>query len=238
MAAGNLATAEHAHQLLQETSFESECRRAGNFEEVEHNLLERWSGSEVGFVDKATALLGLSNPFAHKANPRDNIVWLLDSTAYRPLHPYPHDPQPWQAEFVACFFRSGRQDIGKFVSNIADQIGLGDEDGDQEARERIAERIQPFINAIAPAHSIDVSIPCSGGPPHLRTLGPANPNGISSEIILTGGGDRANGTVIKTTSADDLFPDFSGDTRFASPEGWGIISDIGRETPAAQSVKV
>ena len=44
--------------------------------------------------------------------------------------------------------------------------------------------------------------------------------------MLTGGGEAADGTVIKTTSANNLFPDLSAHTRCASPDGWAIISDI------------
>lgn len=86
--------------------------------------------------------------------------------------------------------------------------------------------VQPFIDAIAPATSVDVSIPVPNGQPHIRTLGPSNANGISSQIVLTGGGDAADGTVIKTTSVNELFPDLSADTHFAGPNGWAIISDI------------
>lgn len=84
--------------------------------------------------------------------------------------------------------------------------------------------ILPFVEAIAPSRSIDVSIPCPTGSPHTQTLGPANSNGISSQTILTGGSDKANGTSIEVTS--DLFSGFSGTTRFATPEGWAVISDI------------
>ena len=131
---------EHSRQLYQETADERDARKAGNFHEVESKLLERWSSSEIDLIDSMTGgLLGLHNPFSKKANPKENRVWLLDNTAYRPVHSWPDGPEPWQAEFVACFFHTGRKDIAKFVSNIADQIGL-DPEGDQESKQRIAER--------------------------------------------------------------------------------------------------
>ena len=132
--------------------------------------------------------------------PRKHTIWLLDNTAYRPIHPYPHDPQPWQAEFVACFFSTDRKDVGKFVANIADQIGLnGNAGGDTKILERIAERIQPFINGIAPARTVVVRIPRATGQPSFRVLGPSNANGISNQIVLTGGGEQADGTTIEIT---------------------------------------
>jgi hypothetical protein len=86
--------------------------------------------------------------------------------------------------------------------------------------------VQPLIDAIAPATYIDVSIPSTTSQPHIHRLGPSNANGISSQIVLTGGGDAIGGTVIRTTSANNLFPNLSAHTRFASPGGWAIISDI------------
>lgn len=44
--------------------------------------------------------------------------------------------------------------------------------------------------------------------------------------MLIGGDDTADGTVITTTSVNDLFPSLSAHTRFAGPDGWAIISDI------------
>src|SRR4051794_7964034 len=95
-------------RLHQETSTEADTRRAGNFNDVEGKLLQRWSRDEVRYVETATAFLGLFNPFSKIANPKDHKVWLLDNIAYRPIDSHTHDPKPWQAEFVACFFRTGR----------------------------------------------------------------------------------------------------------------------------------
>ena len=86
--------------------------------------------------------------------------------------------------------------------------------------------VQPFIDAIAPATYIDVSIPSTAGQPHIHKLGPSNANGISNQIVLTGDGDAIDGTVIKITSANNLFPNLSAHTRFANSGGWAIISDI------------
>jgi hypothetical protein len=108
MADGKSLTIERLHQDLQETSTEADARRAGDFGDVEGKLLQRWSSDEVRHVETATAFLDLSNPLSESANPKDHKVWLLDNIAYRPIHSQTRDPQPWQAEFVACFFRTGR----------------------------------------------------------------------------------------------------------------------------------
>lgn len=108
MADGKSLTIERLHQDLQETTTEADARRAGDFGDVEGKLLQRWSSDEVRQVETATAFLGLSNPLSESANPKDHKVWLLDNIAYRPIHSQAHDPQPWQAEFLACFFHTGR----------------------------------------------------------------------------------------------------------------------------------
>ena len=104
MADGKSLTIERLHQDLQETSTEADARRAGDFDDVEGKLLQRWSSDEVRHVETATAFLGLGE----SANPKDHKVWLLDNIAYRPIHSQTRDPRPWQAEFVACFFHTGR----------------------------------------------------------------------------------------------------------------------------------
>jgi hypothetical protein len=108
MADGKSLTTGRLHQDLQETSAEADARRAGNFSDVEVKLPQRWSADEIGHIEIATAFPGLSKPFSKSANPKDHKIWLLDNVAYRPIRPQTHDPQPWQAEFVACFFHTGR----------------------------------------------------------------------------------------------------------------------------------
>lgn len=176
-----------------------------------------------------TGLLGTHNPFSKKANPKDHEVWVLNNTAYRPVKAGNDTVQPWEAEFVACFFRTGRKDIAKTVSTIADLIGLDGKAGaDPETKKRIEERLRPFVEAIAPARTAEVIIPCSNdsSPPHKRHLGPSNQNGISSQILPTGGSSEMDGKSVTGTSADGLFADLKFTTRFAGREGWGIISDV------------
>ncbi|OAP65405.1 hypothetical protein AYL99_01377 [Fonsecaea erecta] len=216
-------------QKVNESPLEAQSRKDADFESIEAKLPKRWSKTEMSFIDKGTSLLGSKNPFGKKADPKDNIVWLLDNIAYRPIKPGKESIQPWQAEFVACFFREGRKDLTKYVSSIADLVGLDGKAGvDDAARKRIEERIKPLIMAIAPARTIQIKIPCPGstGIPHRRVLGPSNSNGISSQTLLTGGADDADGKTVTCTSDSDTFPSLKSNTRFVGPEGWGVISDI------------
>ncbi|KIW89383.1 uncharacterized protein Z519_10237 [Cladophialophora bantiana CBS 173.52] len=223
------AAMDLASQKVNESPLEAQSRKDGNFEEAEAKLPKRWSKTEMSFIDKGTSLLGSKNPFGKKADPKGNIVWLLDNTAYRPIKPGRDAAQPWQSEFVACFFREGRKDLTKYVSAIADMVGLDGKAGsDDAARQRIAERIKPFVMAVAPARTIQIKIPCPGatGIPHKRVLGPSNPNGISSQTLLTGGADDADGKTVVCTSEGGIFPNLKSNTRFVGPEGWAVISDI------------
>ena len=180
-------------------------------------------------IDRVTSFLGRSNPFTRAADPNQNTVWLFDNTAYRPVHAYPHKPQPFQAEFVACYFiKSSRKDIGKFVASIADQIGLDGSlgpDQDAETRRTIAERVQPFVYQIAPARTLKITIPNPGGA-LTATLGPSGSNGISSQIVITG--DSSNLEPIHPTTSVPFQPPVQMSTFFAPPtsSAWTVISDI------------
>ena len=172
-------------------------------------------------------ILGANNIFAKKADPKHNEVWVLDNLAFRPTAEGETETQPWEAEFVACFFRTGRKDITRTVSNIADLIGLdGISGNDPEARARIEERLMPFVQAIAPARTVDINLswPDPARLSHSRLLGPSNMNGISSQLLLAGGGDDMDGQTATGTSTE--FPAVQFKTRYVGPQGWAIISDV------------
>jgi hypothetical protein len=218
-------------QRMQETPVESRSRLSANFVGVENALPRIWSSSmmEYPILDRVTSFLGRSNPFTRAADPSVNNVWLLDNTAFRPVHVYPHRPQPFQAEFVACYFvKSSRQDIGKFVASIADQIGLDGSLGpDQDAatRRTIAERVQPFVDQIAIARTLNITIPNPSGT-LTPTLGPSESNGVSSQIAITG--DPPNLQPIQPYASAHFQPPVQMTTYFAPPvsSAWAIISDI------------
>ena len=173
-----------------------------------------------------TGLFGSKNPFSKRSTPEQNYVWLLDNTAFQPANANTGQLEPWQAEFVACHFIKGRQDITDTVSKIADLIGVDGKAGlNVEARKRIDERLRPFVWAIAPARTVEVSISYQDGrPPQQLTLGPTNGNGISSQLLPAGGTEASDRQTIHVTS--DLFPIINNNMRFAGSEGWAILSDI------------
>lgn len=236
---------DHAEEHTNESPMEAESRKTANFADVEAQLPQRYTKLEMSFIDKKTSeshhetlkqlidlhigILGSHNPFGKKADPKKYIVWILDNAAYKPIKPGKDAVQPWEAEFVACFFRLGRKDLTEYVSNIADLIGLDGKAGnDPEARKRIEERLKPFVWAIAPARTIEIQVPSptSEGSPHKLHLGPSTRNGISSQLMLTGGSDGADGKTVVCTSEGNVFPQLRSKTRFVGPEGWAIISDI------------
>ncbi|KPI44770.1 Phosphatidate phosphatase APP1 [Cyphellophora attinorum] len=199
-----------------ESEMEAESRKAANFPEVEKSLFEKYSDGDMSLVDKFTSFLGTNNPFGKKATPEENEVWLLDNTAYRPTKS--GKLEPWQAEFVCAYFIKGRKDLNKDVSKLLDTLGLDGELGkDPAVTKTIEERLKPFVHAISPAHSIELNID--------RKLGPSDPNGISSQVLLTGGGDDANGKTVQCTSIEG-YPPTTNTMTFVAPEGWLICSDI------------
>lgn len=109
-----------------------------------------------------------------KAKPVDpalHTVWILDNTAFRA-----RDGR-WKAEFVAAYFwaKSGK-DVSRVVAMIADYLDLKPDDF--ETRERVAKRLQPFVDAVLPKRTLEVAV---DGKERL-TLGPSSLSGISSEV--------------------------------------------------------
>jgi hypothetical protein len=203
---------------------EADARKEANFADVESSLSNIFSTSAMGYADKVTSLLGDKNPFKRKADPETNEVWLFDNTAYRPVGKN-GQLGPWQAEFVAAFFIKGRADINTAVSKLIDTIGLdGEIGGDPQVQARIAERLLPFVQAIAPARTLDITIPPPSGSPFTRTLGPSDGNGIAAQTLLTGGQDSAAGQTVSCSVPS--FPSAHNSMHFVSPTGWTIISDI------------
>ncbi|KAL9131702.1 MAG: hypothetical protein Q9217_000443 [Psora testacea] len=212
-------------QLMQENSPERETRSEGHFRETEARL-PYFLGSrfKLPLVDNISSYLGARNPLAKQVDPRTESVWLLDNTAYRPVHPYPHKPQPFQAEFVAAYFQKNTgKDISKAVADIADKIGLKAQGGDEkEGERRIAERLQHFMDTIAPARLVTIEFPNG----RKRKLGPGGRSAVSMETIV-GLGEHKDGESIKIhTIPPELLPHGPMTTYFADPDGWLVISDI------------
>lgn len=224
-----------ARQLLQETGGERHSREEGDFSSIEKSL-PRDMGSvlSIPLGDRLSSYLGAHNPVAQNIDPKSEAVWLFDNIAYRPVHFYPHAEQPWQAEYLVAYFRKNAgKNVSDAVANIADQVGLGEKGAKRaEGEKTISERLQLFVETVAPARSVDLRFP--DGP---RRLGPGGRSAVSETIVSDLGdhkdGDRISIEAIPPESA----PYGQMTTHFAAPEGWMVISGILTPIPPANTLK-
>lgn len=185
------------------------------------------------FMKFMSSILGSKNPIVMPAEPQTHTVWLLDNTAYRPIPSSPkadeHPAQTWQTEVVACIFEThGRKDVTKFVAAIADQLGIDGAVGgaDEETRQRIEKRVQPFLDQVSPGRTITMDVKIDGAE-HSHSLGPSDRNGIISQVVDLGPNPALKDRAVITPQAQ-AFDNIqsSMETHFAEPEGWLVISDI------------
>lgn len=212
---------------LEETTEEAEHRGKANFGEIEERIPADRPASEMPKIaakDKLFSRLGRKNPLAKAGAPDKNRVIVFDNFAYRPVKRNSDAPQGWQAEYTACFFSRGKHDVSNLVGSIADIIGVDGRLGvDESAQAVIVDRIAPFAYDVAPARSAQIEISQLTDEPLARVLGPSNAGGLSHQIECIPGGNEYNGKTI-TNSIPGF--DTTSETYFASPEGWGIISDV------------
>ena len=215
--------APHMNADFAETSTEYETRRAEGFHEVEPDLPQHiGSRLNIPFLDNVSSFLGEHNVLAQEVNPAEDRVWLLDNTAYRPVHNDSTDPGLWEAEFVAAYFaaHSGK-DVSEWVAAIADRIGLGSQGKSRaEGEAMIAKRLGPFVRTIRPARFVNVKFPNG----EMQKLGPGGRNAISSQIIGSTGHHREGETLEIQAVPPEVAPHGSMLTHFAEPEGWTVIS--------------
>ncbi len=217
------AMMDKARQEMEETSQERETRSAGDFHTTEKSLpTHLGSRLNIPLVDSVTSYLGGRNPLAKNVDPSTEIVWLLDNTAHRPVHVYPHEPQPWQAEFVAAFFKKHvSKDLTKAVADIADKIGLGRPGEDRAAGlKTIESRLQHFVRTIAPARFVEVTFP-SGD---VQKLGPGGTSAVSQQLVTNLGEHKDGDSISISTVPPDVCSHGPMTTHFAEPEGWLVIS--------------
>jgi len=171
------------------------------------------SRAQMRYLDWAASFLGHRNPHTHPVR-KDDLVWLLDNTAYR------NQNGEWEAECVAAFFRKGSgRDLSEAVADLAEKLGLGKGD---EAEKTIAERLQPFADVIEPAMTMRIRIGQAG---ELR-LGPSGPNGVSSDVHLLPGSGYLDGKPVYPTAVlekDDPRGVWS-TMNIAEPGGWAVVS--------------
>lgn len=217
------AVFDKARQVMEETTLDRETRTAGDFEKAE-NALPKQIGSRpnISWMDNISSYLGASNPLAKKVNPNTEEVWLLDNTAYRPVRIYPHGPQPYQAEFVAAYFKKDTgKDWSKAVANVADVIGLKQQGEDRAQTEKtIAHRLLPFVQTIAPARSVDVNF--QDGSTHK--LGPGGRSAVSDQTIVFSAEYNDGESVSIPAVPAEVTQHGPMLTHFAAPEGWLFVS--------------
>lgn len=218
------AVLDRSRQVLEETGQDRKTRTTGDFHTIERSLPIVGSRFRISFLDSISSYLGQHNPFACSVKPGTESVWLLENTAYRPVRFFPLKPGPWQAEFVAAYFEKNTgKDVSKIVAQIAEKIGLGNDGEDKEqAQKTIAERLQPFIDTIAPARSVKVTLPTG----IVHSLGPGGPSAVSAQII-SNLGEHEDGDAVSTSAVpSEVTPYGPMTTHFAGPEGWAVISGM------------
>ncbi len=209
---------------MEETHQERETREAGDFKKVESSLptvasvASRFDSSAI--ADNLSSYLGTHNPFGRPVAATDT-VWLLDNTAHR-SHTFPHH---WQAEFVAAYFlKDSGKNVGNVVADIAEKIGLGEDNKDEkEVESLIRSRVQPFLDAILPARSVKVEFGGAKGDRDIKALGPSGRHGISSQVVKIDG-EHKDKEQIKSEAVMPNDDDVSMITEFAETEGWGFVS--------------
>lgn len=221
---------DRARQILEETRGDRRTRTAEGFQSTEHGLPRLVSPFDIPLTQNISSYLGTLNPLAGPIDPKTESVWLLDATAYRPQHPYRHSQQPWQAEIrAACFKKGTGRDVSKVVADIADKVGL--KEGDGEVRERgektIAERLQPFMDAVAPARWVEVKLPDG----KVQKLGPGGRSATIQQTVALRGEHR-DGDVIEVDAVrEEVTPHGPMEVGFAEPEGWMVISGTSNFPP-------
>ena len=215
---------DKSRQLMEETHTERETRSAGDFGNVEAllstNIGSRWN---IPILDNMGSFLSTLNPLAKAVNPEKEEVWLLDNTAYRPVHFYPHQQQPFQAHFTAAYFKKYTgKDWSKAVATVADTIGLVDGDERKQAEKTIAHRLKPFVETIAPARYLDINLPNGT----VEKLGPGGRSAVCQQII-TSIKDHKDGDSAQISATNpEVTPHGPMLTHFAEPEGWLMVSGM------------
>ena len=209
-------------QVMEETHTERETRSAGDFPKFE-GLLPAHIGSQwnIPLLDNMGSHLSTLNPLAKAVDPETEEVWLLDNTAYRPVHIYPHQPQPFQANFTAAYFKKYEgKDWSKAAAKIADVIGLVEGEERKQAEQTIAHRLKPFVETIAPARYVNIKLPNGT----VEKLGPCGRSAVSQQIIASIQ-DHTDGSSAEISAIPpEVTPHGPMLTHFAEPEGWLVVS--------------
>ncbi|KAK1982510.1 hypothetical protein LZ30DRAFT_759876 [Colletotrichum cereale] len=206
----NKTSAAYADEMRKRT------RKERGFDEFEAQLPNPRVPTLQSALMTASGLLshlGSYNPWGRPVTD-DDIVWLLDNTAYKPSR-----MGSWQAEFVAAIFeKEPKCAIVDIVQGVAHKLGLAD---DAEELKTIEERLLPFLWDVQPSKLLRVV--------HQKKelkLGPSATNGISTDTLKIS--DQPSGTMVTSSAAVPRGATglLEMKTFFAAPEGWAILSDV------------
>jgi phosphatidate phosphatase APP1 len=205
--------AQEIHQYWEETPLESHIREVGNFPEIEAKMPLLPSRKKACIWDRLSSLLSERNPLAHAVDPKKHTVWLFDNTAYRA----PGLKDQWKSETIAAYFaKDSGDDVSDTVAKLSEVLGIAKDD---DTRQRIAQRLQPFLDCVLPAHYVRLQMD-----DQTIKLGPSSSEGISSDIITFKSKQKEGATV--TPTLVELQSETPVTTFFADETGWAIISDI------------
>ncbi|KAF2650321.1 hypothetical protein K491DRAFT_609057 [Lophiostoma macrostomum CBS 122681] len=206
------AMAGRARQYMQESEEDRITRAAGSFADFERDMPKLASRFKFSLKDNLTSYLGSRNPLYSFVDPKKDIVWLFDNTASR------NRLGRWSSEFVAAYFvKDSGEELSDVVAWISNKVGLADDDA---AKETIAQRVQPLLDSILPAHAVVIDLQGMS----VR-LGPSGRDGISVDEIAIPGHDFKSGQVI-TTKAKNSVDATPMNTTFVDPKGFAVISDV------------
>ncbi|KAK2744402.1 hypothetical protein FQN57_004299 [Myotisia sp. PD_48] len=215
-----------------ETNEEFKERKKGNFQHVEQELtLNAGSVLRISpWFSSLSYLLGKRNPLGQRADPARHTVWLFDNTAYQSPHQRGDQVSVWNVELVACILEThGREDMGRWVAIIADMVGVDGNMGmDGTAiRKRIAQRVQPFVNAVVPSRFISLEVPLSRTEVHKYRTNLSGKDGLVNHLIRIHPSHRVPDRMsIRPFLRQWPSPPVAMTTTFAAPAGWAIISDV------------
>ncbi|WEW55397.1 hypothetical protein PRK78_000828 [Emydomyces testavorans] len=219
---------------LCETPDERRHRARGHFHRVESQLSVVHSVSSpksflISWAEYLASFLGWGRPQVGRADPLQHTVWLFDNTAFQPGADHHHERHDrWHAEVVAAIFhRHSRKDLGMLIALIADLIGVDGKLGENPAiRQRISERLQPFVSEVAPARFVTVDVPVTPTDVHKFKLNPSDKNGIISHAIHVESSQPIRDGAVTYPSLRRWPHPVTMSTTFAAPNGWLVVSDI------------
>jgi phosphatidate phosphatase APP1 len=211
--AGPKGMADGIRQIYQETDWEKKCRHSGNFPEIEAKMPLLPRKHQAPYLDRFSSLLGEKNPFAKPIDSNEHTIWLFDNTAYR----VEGTKDQWKVEAVAAYFYKDSGDgSSEVVGKISEVIGVAKDD---KARERIAQRIQPFLDSVLQAHTSVLELEGQ-----KFKLGPSSSSGISSDVVkFKSKSQNPQSSIPKIQTMTLPVP---ATTFFADTTGWAVISDI------------